>query len=557
MFSIFVVIFLIIYYLYKGCVLREGVGAEENEGERDKNNRQNLEEDLHTNSKAYDDNGSPTPSPPGKWCPAGKYASSPGVRTSSAECDDCDDGKISKKGSITCTMCPPETIPNNTKTACAPCVGMWEAGECKPCEEDTHWWDGTNCTPYSKGDGVTVNDISDSDSTTSDKQYECKDGYHSLTKNTPSNVWSCSEDCQAGYTGRGSECVKCGSGTFKNSVGIKACTPCPSGQYQNKKGQVGCTPCPSGQYQSKKGQVGCTPCPSGQYQSMKGQVGCTPCPSGQYQSKKGQVGCMTCGQREFSTPDATNCTDSKPIPITDGNDETTWYTVVEYWENNIRSCAELNPAVEGASVGAPSTAAPPAGWWEDIKTSSTCASTIKKFHAAAAVTAACDAATPAALRAAKAACDAAVGAWVKAFSSSAGPPPLAAVKVACDRLSALRAALRAACNAARVDGVLSPAYYRHGLGVDGMYDTQFCRQYDPGAQYRYFGNPAYPKEFRWKFRNVFKDCGVDGQFFRNVNSTSLKKGCSWSNNKREIVFNTAPQGGSGSDHNLLCKWRTA
>jgi hypothetical protein len=99
-------------------------------------------------------------------------------------------------------------------------------------------------------------------------------------------------------------CIRCGPGTYQNTMGSTACSVCSPGSYQPRTTVTRCLPCAAGTYQSMPGQSsGCLNCTAGTYQPLTGQEACTACERGSYSTVQGGVSradCSACPQGTFS-----------------------------------------------------------------------------------------------------------------------------------------------------------------------------------------------------------------------------------------------------------------
>tara|TARA_B100001093_G_scaffold508464_2_gene570721 strand:+ start:2185 stop:6999 length:4815 start_codon:yes stop_codon:yes gene_type:complete len=229
-----------------------------------------------------------------KSCSRGKYS----IVSSSSNKDDClncDDGKISNSGDITCIFCQ---------------TGRWtnDGILCKNC---THG-------KYSNAIGL----ISDDDCEL------CPIGkYNDLLG--ISNENNC-KTCMNGKIGiiegakSNQSCIKCDIGMFKSS--LYHCESCPNGWISiNKENRCdqcpigkwaldkhSCVDCPKGKYSFSLGLIDhteCLLCSKGKYQPLTGQItenSCLHCPDGKIGTIKGAISnksCVACDSGRFKSND--------------------------------------------------------------------------------------------------------------------------------------------------------------------------------------------------------------------------------------------------------------
>ena len=108
-------------------------------------------------------------------------------------------------------------------------------------------------------------------------------------------------------------CVKCQSGKYAPSIGMKGCLRCGVGQFQLLTGQHLCTDCPNGFYSDTTGSRLCKACPTGFLSKVEyceacpsgyfgmtdhtsNKFNCTKCPKGYSQPHEAQTSCDACAK---------------------------------------------------------------------------------------------------------------------------------------------------------------------------------------------------------------------------------------------------------------------
>ena len=125
----------------------------------------------------------------------------------------------------------------------------------------------------------------------------------SLVRST--SLGACQAPCARGTTISSSGfCVKCGKGTYKDTVADSACKVCPAGKFSGSLGAgslADCTTCPSNSVSlagsDEKGDCNCQP---GFTRNV--DLSCTPCAKGTYKDANAppNTACMNCGAGKFS-----------------------------------------------------------------------------------------------------------------------------------------------------------------------------------------------------------------------------------------------------------------
>lgn len=244
------------------------------------------------------------------WCPYNKYQDEKWQES----CKDCEDGKvtldtISDSVSDCVLDCASGSAYDNVTKTCILC----ERGYFRVREDRTHKTcqkcPGGYITESIGATSVTLCNIlgctelgTYSDSTTvtcrdcpvgkyTDQQFmtectQCQSGY--TTQFTKSNTSAdCKRDCPAGSELRGSSCIACTLGTYRNKSESWTCVACSNGYSTSVPSAASadlCTasPCLAG-YKFVPGSGGnCVNCPKDTYQPNSGQFSCIDCPNGGY-----------------------------------------------------------------------------------------------------------------------------------------------------------------------------------------------------------------------------------------------------------------------------------
>ncbi|KAJ1464612.1 hypothetical protein T484DRAFT_1572808, partial [Baffinella frigidus] len=240
-------------------------------------------------------------------CPAGTFKPTTGTGVCiSCETDSYSES-VAAKNESTCVACPSYTRSDkgsasaqNGSAACTFCdadtystaVGAVGPGVCGECPEHTRADAGsgllTDCTcraGYTGPDGTACSPCSPGTFKTETGTGVCTDcmaDTYSITSGA-GVVKNCT--CRAGYTGDdGTECGRCGQGTFKPETGAAECTPCAAGSFSTAyigPDGAACTPCDPGTYKANNGTGVCTPCPADSFSptpALASPAGCRACP---------------------------------------------------------------------------------------------------------------------------------------------------------------------------------------------------------------------------------------------------------------------------------------
>ena len=203
-----------------------------------------------------------------KTCASGtEYSSTQCTATTNAVCSNCHtcgSGKIksgcSGASAGTCINCD---------------VGKFSAAGALTC---------TSCTA-----GVNYNSIAGSN--TCRTCTVCQEGAYQSTQCT---------------TTQDTVCTPCAIGTYKESSGSASCTACPPGKYADSTGSYTCTDCLAGTYRSSNGGTSsndCISCDAGKYAPTDASHICTDCVAGKYSNTLGagaESACRSCNKGTYS-----------------------------------------------------------------------------------------------------------------------------------------------------------------------------------------------------------------------------------------------------------------
>ena len=194
-------------------------------------------------------------------------------------CSACPNGKFSKRGASSCTLCPIGTFAASTGTqTCAKCPtgkfgGVNGTSVCQACSAGT----------FSAVTGLSA-------------CATCPAGSYSLTGYL--QCVACGAGSYGGTAGAvdSSVCVTCGAGKFSGSAGMSACLDCVAGSY-SLAGTSACTPCDAGTSGSVVGGTSslvCVLCTAGKFSENAGSINCAGCPVGTYSVSTGMSVCTPC-----------------------------------------------------------------------------------------------------------------------------------------------------------------------------------------------------------------------------------------------------------------------
>ena len=250
-----------------------------------------------------------------KNCPAGQYSEISGADScqlctkgkfsiitpsdSLKNCGECEEGKISNIGAISCNFCDVGGWANNKKE-CIYCskgkysdtIGIVSDNTCKLCPIGFY------------NDVLGLTNVNQCKS--------CDNGKIGLINGAISNI-TC-RDCKAGkFKSNIDECSQCTPGRIsqKNSM---TCQLCLKGQYSNTY-QDKCIKCPLGKFNNYDGGASendCTLCPQGRYSNTTNVIdiiSCHKCPVGKYNAGTGSISkksCVDCISGKFNDDDGNN-----------------------------------------------------------------------------------------------------------------------------------------------------------------------------------------------------------------------------------------------------------
>ncbi len=280
-------------------------------------------------------------------CASGKYMDISSVSTpytSDSLCLDCSQGEATggatgsygTSSDAACTTCKAEYASGLGETACSVCAagytrdsnndcvscaaGTYKSAvgddACTECVADTFVDTNTASVPYvsvnvceacSQGEstgGATASNGAGGDAACT----ACKAGYANDGLNTACSL------CDAGYErDSNNDCVLCGAGTYKASVGDVACDPCLIGTYAASPGSLSCTTIPAGFQGFNSTSTEPVACEVGHYKSVVGEDTCKPCPMGHACETTGCTTCAACASGKTTSAVGLNkCFKSTP-----------------------------------------------------------------------------------------------------------------------------------------------------------------------------------------------------------------------------------------------------
>jgi len=247
-------------------------------------------------------------------CPEGKFSIiSPS--SSLKNCKECEKGKISVKGSVSCNFCEMGKWTQN-KIKCVECpkgkysdtIGIINTDDCKLCligfySQNTGLINQNQCEECPSGrigiiDGAVSN-------------ITCKICDVGKFK---ANVDTC-EQCPSGRISNGVQCFTCFKGRYSDNYQLN-CELCPMGKYIDFEGgssENDCISCVKGRFSNISGavsDVSCHPCYPGKYNINSASISsdsCKNCEAGKFNKDHGNDKCSDCPFGYFSYIKSVKC----------------------------------------------------------------------------------------------------------------------------------------------------------------------------------------------------------------------------------------------------------
>lgn len=226
-------------------------------------------------------------------CPSGTYAKAGSAEFLAGNCTNCDAGKFSSAGSITCSECPPRHYATSGQNANeAPCercpdgeVALADGTACKPVGIQ-HYQDASD-TPVpclagsqTQRNGEFVDDGKATECVTCESLDDNGDKF--FDDDDDSNT----------------ACVKITAGKKRNGTNTNVLVECDAGTF-SAEGQDTCTDCAAGKHTAGQDtQAACADCPEGTFTGVTGTSVCETPQAGYYASSKTQED--YCGNGKYS-----------------------------------------------------------------------------------------------------------------------------------------------------------------------------------------------------------------------------------------------------------------
>ena len=249
-------------------------------------------------------------------CP--DYSSSPAGSALKTNCV-CDSGYTGSLGGP-CTSNPSSGGSSDASVSDCPPGQSGGPGSCTDCPANTYKSSSGNgaCTPYTTCSEQNKVETTEGSTTAEPVCGECLQGYTLVS----GDCVQCVSGTYKSFSGNGA-CTPCADGKYSNAVGAIAettCTPYTTCSQQNKEettrgsttAQPVCGLCLQG-YTQDSTSGNCVECGTGTYKDTVGNGNCTPCAANTYSNSRGatsQTTCTQCPAGETSTSGSEACSKS-------------------------------------------------------------------------------------------------------------------------------------------------------------------------------------------------------------------------------------------------------